>query len=154
MASGSTLSVVSGSFVDVATGGTLTVASGGIVQFESGSKIQEMVETKTTASTGTVLNRSGLTVVKSTKTAKTLTMAAPVAGETKKIVCTSASATGFVFVKMPSTVTIDGTNWAYKFKKGSETAPTVVCLQAISATRWIETYRSVADGTALTSTST
>jgi hypothetical protein len=149
------LEVKSGGEIEVESGGEMEFLSGAVIDIQGGVKMQYPVERLTTATTGSAMARNGMTVLKSTKTAKTFTMATPVIGEHKWIACVNASTTGKITVKSGSSGrTFDGTNWILDFKKGSDAVPTIVHLVAETTARWIEVYRSVADGTSISSTST
>ena len=140
-----------GDNVVVASGGEIDVESGGKIQIASGGSLEGPAALVSTATTSTTIPAYGVTVLKSTLTAKTVTLATPVGGERKVIYATNASATGFMKVHSGSSNrTFDGSNWILVFKK----ANTHVILDALSTLRWIESYRSIADGTALTSTDT
>lgn len=136
----------------ISNAGTVACSSGSLVTFAANSGYRFTPDAMTTASTANMKVR-GFTTVKSTKTAKTITMpgTSMTIGDVKFIYCLQASATGFVHVKVgKSTLTYDGANWTYKFKKTGHG----VGIMKVSSTRFIEIWRTVADGTALTSTST
>ena len=137
----------------VTSSGELEIESGGLLDIQAGAKFTVPVESLSTATTGSAMAANGMSVISATKTAKTFTLGTPVAGMKKKIVCTNATATGKISVNMGSSDrTFDGTNWVYDFLKGSDAIPTIVHLICLTTGRWIETYRSVADGTTLAST--
>jgi hypothetical protein len=131
---------------------TIANSSGALITFAANSSFKFTADAMTTASTATMKVR-GFTTVKSTKTSKTITLptTAMAIGETKYIFCTNATATGFVRVKAGSTaVTFDGANYCYKFLKSGHG----VGFMKVSATRLMEIARTVADGTAIGSTTT
>lgn len=76
-------------------GGEIDVVSGGRIDFETGGYYTVPV---TAASTASSITNFGHTTVASTGTRKTFTLAAPVAGTTKSLVCTQANSTGEVVV--------------------------------------------------------
>jgi hypothetical protein len=132
-------------------GAKQVVSSGGEVELESGAALREPVTAITTASASTTIEAYGLVTLKSTATAKTVSVNAPSGGERLSLHCLNASSTGYIGVNVGSTGrTFDGTNYIYQFKKAGEHVEII----AASTTRWIEISRSVANGTALTSTST
>ena len=149
------MDIESAAVVEVKSGGEIEVESGGILDIQTGAQFTIPSEVLSTATTGGALQRDGVSVIKSTRTADAFTLAAPLAaGVSKTIVCSGASATGFITVTCGTGQTFDGTNYIYKFLKASLTAPSVVQLVASATNRWYEVYRTYADGTALASTST
>lgn len=121
----------------------------GTLDMSGATKVLDQVEVLSTGSTAAAMLPSGVSIIKSSGgKADSFTLATNV-GAVKMILCTAASATGFVHVKLGTGITFDGTNTGYKFKK----ANTAVIIAAATTNRWYEVYRSVADGTALTSTS-
>ncbi len=135
----------------ITSNGTIAVGSSGAITIAANGYLAAPAARVTTGTTGTTLPSYGMSVLKSTATSKAFTLGTPVAGMRKTLYCESASSTGFISVNMgASGRTFDGTNWVLKFMK----ADTKVILECLNTGRWIETYRSVADGTALGSTST
>ena len=144
------MDIESGAVCEVKSGGEIEVESGGIIDFESGAKMKMAVDVFTTASTGT-LQAQGMSVFSSTKTADSLSMAAPVAGMFKWLYCSNATATGYVAVNVGGTGrTYDGSNYIYQFKA----ANTWVALVCQSTSRWREVYRSSTESTSINDTST
>jgi hypothetical protein len=140
------LTVESSGELEVESGGLLEVNSGGTLEVESGGKFTVPAALVSTATTSTGIPASGISVLKSTKTVKTLTLATPVAGEHKVLYALNASATGYVQVYSGNSGrTFDGTNTIFQFKKAGER----VMLDAYTTARWLLTYASVADGTAI-----
>lgn len=149
------MDIESGALVEVKSGGELEVESGGILDINAGGQVRHYVEVLSTASTGAALSPFGVSIVKSTKTDDSFTLATPAAaGVMKTIICIGGSATGSVRVNCSSGAKFDGTNWIWDFKKGSVTAPETVQVVASATNRWYEIYRSSADGTAIASTDT
>lgn len=140
-----------GDNVVVGSGGEMKVESGGVFLVESGGKIRRPAALVSTATTSTTIPADGLTVLKSTKTKKAVTLAAPAGGERKVIYATNASATGYMDVYSGSaTRTFDGTHTILRFKKNDN----YVILDALTTARWIGKTWSTDGSTALLSTST
>lgn len=136
----------------ISNAGTIANSSGSLITFAANSSLRFTPDAMTTASTANMKVR-GFTTVKSTKTAKTITLptTSMAIGDVKYIFCTNATATGFVRVKAGSTAcTFDGANYCYKFLKSGHG----VGFMKVSATRLMEIARTVADGTAIGSTTT
>jgi hypothetical protein len=143
-----------------ATGGTLAVNGAMTMGAESsldittGGKISKASAVFTTASTGSIPVGSVVEVKSTGGTSIAFSLSGtPEIGDSLTVLCTAATATGFVSINVgggSTTLTFDGTNNVYKCLK-SEVG---FKIEMVSTGRWMETYRSVADGTSLGSTST
>lgn len=119
---------VIGGELDVVSGGVIAIESGGSLALATGGYITVPV---TAASTAASISNYGHTTVASTGTRKTFTLAAPVAGVTKTLVCTQANATGEVVVDAGS-----GRLIAAKRYIQFNAANDAVILRGRSATQW------------------
>lgn len=132
------------------TGGVIT--NNGSINNTGNGGLKESVTAFTTASTGSITQfNNAITVTSSGGTAKSLSLSGAAVGDKLTIHWLTATATGFVSVNVGGTArTFDGANYIYKGLKSGE----FVKIQLATTGRWIELARSVADGTALGSTST
>lgn len=127
-ASAGVLGVTGGMSVSTTLAVTGAASFAGLVSLAAGLALS--VTTATCATTGTAIVNRGLTILTSTTT-KTYSLAAPVAGIVKAIICT-ASGTSVKTVKSPAGVTVDGTNDDLTFNAANEAVILIGC----SSTRW------------------
>ena len=138
--------------VVVASGGEIDIESGGKIQIASGGSLEAPTASISTATTSTTIPAYGLTVVKTTKTVKSVTLDAPAGGERKVIYATNADDTGYFQVHSgTSNITFDGSNWILQFMKDDQS----VILDALSTARWVLSYDSdTGSDTSINKTST
>jgi len=127
----------------------------GGVNIGSSGRFRMAPRALTTGTTAAAIPQKAFLTVSSTKTAKSFTCYGSTVGTRIVIYCKNASATGYVQVSFASSAgatarTFDGSNYLLRFKK----AATYIEYMLATTGRWMELTRSVADGTALTSTST
>lgn len=89
--------------------------------------------TTATRAGGAAITNTGITTISSTSGVKNYTLAAPVAGIHKTVVCTAGSSTNTSVVLCAAGVTLDGTNTKATFNAASD----FLDLVGLSATRWL-----------------
>ena len=119
---------VVGGEVDVVSAGHIDVESGGYIAIATGG---DQTIPVTAASTASSITNFGHTTVASTGTRKTFTLAAPVAGVTKSLVCTQANSTGEVVIDLGSGKTAAGKRYL-QFDAANE----AIILRGRSTTVW------------------
>lgn len=119
---------VIGGELDVVSGGQINIESGATLSLSTGAYLADAV---TAASTAASILNSGHTTVASTGTRKTFTLAAPVAGVVKSMICTQANSTGEVVIDLGSGKTAAGKRYL-QFDAANE----AIILRGRSTTVW------------------